>query len=435
MGESVVVVNLHRAKVEEIEMEPPPTKRRCVGPRQIAVNDADYPGSGEAGQCQSLRHLNSNNSPNNDVMEPSDHLPPTNIQRRSSRLLERSMRSTRGVSPVGVCDPSPALLMRETIPKVQEVERQSSIAALLSEPSLGAKTIPIDSTPSSSTAGLSKRRMVSTTYKQVCNRSKYSGRGEMKLKAKRDAHHVINDSKRSHMASPLLSCPSITSLSYSSSKGLTDSDQCASKPVSGKSVSHAVQTDPESVRSSQLYETRHHHKSSHKRELKLPENGISMKRKAVMDAISEILKKMYANSEKGRLPGSFKGRFSSEFTCDSNMHEILHSKTTMTSYGDPESKQTRGIGSSDPPLHDSPLMSRAKFEENEQLKDKVAHMKWKMQHYRAIRMAKRQGEKSVCGWMEALNCSMPQTQPKEERDRTGFCGLKSGFLLSDSSKV
>lgn len=414
-----MVVNLHRAKVEEIEMEPPPTKRRCIAPRQIAVNDVDYPNLGTS-QCQSLRHLNSNNSPN-DVLETSDHAPSATIQRRSSRLLERSLRSTRGVSPVSVCEPSPVML-RETLPKVQEVERQSTIATLLSEPSLSTKTVDA---PSSS--ALAKRRMLNATCKQFCCRNKYSSKG--KSKASSDHHHHVmgESSKRENMSSPLLSSASKSSLLGK------DNGPCSSKASQSKSVSRAVQTEPESTRSKELFETRHH-KSSHKRELKLPENGISMKRKAVMDAISEILKKMYANSEKGRLPGSFKGRFSSEFTCDSNMHEILHSKTTMTSYGDPDSKHSRGATNAEPPLHDSPLMSRAKFEENEQLKDKVAQIKWKMQYHRAIRKAKRRGERSACGWMEALNCNMPQGPPKE-RDRTGFCGLKSGFLLSHSSRV
>lgn len=169
---------------------------------------------------------------------------------------------------------------------------------------------------------------------------------------------------------------------------------------------------------------------------KFPESGISMKRKAVMEAISEILKKMYANTEKGRLPGSFKGRFSSEFTCDSDMREILHSRTTMTSYGseggeDP-SKTTSSSGSADSSLAaaDSANLSKTKLEEQQALKDKVASLKWQMQHKRAERMAKRKGERSACGWMEARNCDMPGSKPKEIK-RTGFCGMKRGFLLSD----
>ena len=166
----------------------------------------------------------------------------------------------------------------------------------------------------------------------------------------------------------------------------------------------------------------------------MPDSGISMKRKAVMEAISEILKKMYANTEKGRLPGSFKGRFSSEFTCDSDMREILHSKTTMTSYGsdgddhdksgsgDPRNSNGHGSGAAN--------LSKAKLEEQQQLKDKVANLKWQMQHKRALKMAKRKGERSPCGWMERLNCDMPDNEPKTI-SRSGFCGMKRGFLLAD----
>ena len=158
-----------------------------------------------------------------------------------------------------------------------------------------------------------------------------------------------------------------------------------------------------------------------------------MKRKAVMEAISEILKKMYASSDKGRLPGSFKGRFSSEFTCDSDMQEILHSKTTMTSYGSEIEDPDRKGSGSDRDTSNTPenaLISKAKYEENEQLKGKVAHLKWRMQQHRALRKAKRKGEKSACGWLEALNCDMP-IHPTKEREQTGFCGLKRGFLLAD----
>ena len=166
--------------------------------------------------------------------------------------------------------------------------------------------------------------------------------------------------------------------------------------------------------------------------MRLPDSGVNMKRKAVMEAISEILKKMYANSDKGRLPGSFKGRFSSEFTCDSDMSEILHSKTTMTSYNSEmeESEKSGSEGTTHSSVADPALVSKAKYEENEQLRDKVAQLKWKMQHTRAIKMAKRKGERSPCGWMEALNCNMPGSPPTA-RERTGYAGMKRGFLLSD----
>ena len=84
----------------------------------------------------------------------------------------------------------------------------------------------------------------------------------------------------------------------------------------------------------------------------------------------------------------------------------------------------------EPPVHEAPLMSKSKFEENEQLKEKVASLKWKMQHQRALKLAKRKGEKSPCGWLEALDVSIPQEPPKP-RKQTGFCGLKRGFLLAD----
>ncbi len=403
VGESVVVVNLHRAKVEEIEMDPPPTKRRCVGARQIAVNEIDYPETSIG--ASTLRHLNTNRSPN-ELMDTSEHSSPASI-RRSSRLLERSIRSTRGVSPVSICEPAPVLLS-EPLPKIQEVERHSSFATLLSDPALPET---IDS-PTMSTSP--KKR--SNPY---C-RSKYNHKGKSKTT---DHHHTHGESSQMECMSPLGS--NSTKSKEKTSELLSKDYFCDSKVSSGSLVS--VQTEPEF--NNNLKQC----KSSKHREVKLAENGISMKRKAVMDAISEILKKMYASSEKGRLPGSFKGRFSSEFTCDSNMHEILHSKTTMTSYGgDPDSKHHRGSCSSNHTARDGALMSKAKFEENQQLKDKVAQVKWKMQYNRAIRKAKRQGERSACGWMEALNCSMP-TEPAKERNT--FAGLKPGFLLSDSSRV
>jgi len=93
---------------------------------------------------------------------------------------------------------------------------------------------------------------------------------------------------------------------------------------------------------------------------------------------------------------------------------------------------TYGIGpGSDlgPPAHEVPL-SKSKFEENEQLKEKVARLKWKMQQQRAVKLAKRKGEKSPCGWLEAIEFNMPEEPPKP-RKQTGFGGLKRGFLLAD----
>lgn len=201
------------------------------------------------------------------------------------------------------------------------------------------------------------------------------------------------------------------------------------------SVSRSVQTDPELLprekRETVPRSSLRRDRVSSRREVKLPESGISMKRKAVMEAISEILKKMYANTEKGRLPGSFKGRFSSEFTCDSDMREILHSKTTMTSYGS-EGEGCSKAGTGDASGSDMPRqhVSKARLEEHQQIKDKVANLKWRMQQNRALKIAKRKGVRSPCGWMEALNCDMPAGEPKPLL-RSGYCGLKRGFLLPD----
>lgn len=228
-----------------------------------------------------------------------------------------------------------------------------------------------------------------------------------------------------------------TGKSASAQKSPDHNKPCSSNSHRAKTVSRSVQTEPESSGSSSSSRGREERESSgrrvgSKREMKLPDSGVNMKRKAVMEAISEILKKMYANSDKGRLPGSFKGRFSSEFTCDSDMSEILHSKTTMTSYNnemeDVEKPSDRPSHSS---VADPALVSKAKYEENEQLRDKVAHLKWKMQQRRAVKMAKRKsGERSPCGWMEALNCNNPGSPPSA-RERTGYAGMKRGFLLSD----
>ena len=156
-----------------------------------------------------------------------------------------------------------------------------------------------------------------------------------------------------------------------------------------------------------------------------------------MDAISEILKKMYANTEKGRFPVSFKGRFSSEFTCDSDMSEILHSKTTMTGDGTELDDSKYNRTDTDPAdLQRSPrkaAASKAKLKEHEQLKYKISNLKWKMQQKRAMKLARRQrlGERSPCGWMEALNYEVPLPAPPMVRETSGYCGMKRGFLLAD----
>lgn len=155
-----------------------------------------------------------------------------------------------------------------------------------------------------------------------------------------------------------------------------------------------------------------------------------------MEAIGEILKKMYTQRAKGKIPGSFKGRFSSEFTCDGDMKEIIHSRTTMTSYGDVDS-YSNGMCSSSragikAPSTDVARLTQSKLEENEVLRGKVAMLKWRMQHCRAQRKAKRKrsDKPSPCGWMEAIDCDIAAPPPKI-RKKTGVCGFKRGFLLAD----
>ena len=157
------------------------------------------------------------------------------------------------------------------------------------------------------------------------------------------------------------------------------------------------------------------------------DSGVSMKRKAVMEAISEILKKMYASSEKGRLPGSFKGRFSSEFTCNNDMNDIVHTKTTMAREG-----ETAKSGSTlNSRTARAMLVSKSHFEEKEQMKEKMAQIKYRMQQTRAAKAARRRmkGGKSPCGWMERLNCEAP-AKPPQFVPNPSYCRLKKGFLLS-----
>lgn len=225
-------------------------------------------------------------------------------------------------------------------------------------------------------------------------------------------HHLNSNSDEGMLDQPFLSDGGPSSYSPASSIAVDSVEE----PSSSSSLrSRAVHSEP-----------------------RLPDSGISMKRKAVMEAIGEILKKMYASSEKGRLPGSFKGRFSSEFTCDSDMSEVLHSKTTMTSC-DNESESRKGncdiskggpLDSCEQATSTGVTSTKSKLEEHEQLREKVARLKWKMQKQRAVKLAKRKGEKSPCGWMEALDVKFPEASLKPHK-RTNFCGLKRGFLLAD----
>lgn len=369
VGESVVVVNLHRAKVEEIEVEPPATKRRCIRNRRLSeemdflepvgpssssnssatssLSQPQAPASSHSGLHRHLRHHHHHHH----------HHHHRHHHRHHHHHHHHNSNPSRTSMSVGM--------------GIGSEEREVGL-----EPDSPPPPPVVDSALASS------RTLPSPV----------------------------------HSSSRLLDPEDEPCCSYS-----TPSSSSTSR-YRTHSVSRSVQTDPEPSKPREIL----------KESLVLPDSGVSMKRKAVMEAISEILKKMYASSEKGRLPGCFKGRFSSEFTCDSDMREILHSKTTMTSYGTDLDEDRSGINSENEgenPNHGKATLSQAKAEENEQMRDKVKELKWKMQQSRAMKLARRKGERSPCGWMEALNCEMPLDTAVVHARTTGFCGFKRGFLL------
>lgn len=174
-------------------------------------------------------------------------------------------------------------------------------------------------------------------------------------------------------------------------------------------------------------------------------NGISMKRKAVMEAIGEILKKMYSQRSKGKSPGTFKGRFSSEFTCDNEMQEIIHSRTTMTSYGGTPRDHASSHSSSRRPRmtlssHMANHVSTARSEENEATRSKVELLKMKMQQQRMSRKHRREHSSPYDGSSLSADLAMEganptdmnlEAPPTKIRKKSGFGGFKKGFLLSD----
>ncbi len=510
VGESVVVVNLHRAKVEEIEMEPPPHKKRCVRSRRPSNHDADvdYLDSSKHHHHASpnYRYLNSNHS-SSELMRAGNYSAPSGSSSSSHRLSRRKSHRglgkgqdihhrAHGSSSSSSYQPDRSMLTYTR--DLPGAPMETSVAISAPPPMEGPSHAPIPRT----TPIISKDAPVltpiaapppieevvetkTTAHKEHdCGVAAYTGVESMEVSSSEEppkpsseesGGSTNRDNTPLHSSSSALQPSAISTVAVPSSGHPSTTSSCAvSAPIGAqhlhhhhhqhsgccpgharphKSVSRSVQTDPEPNAKSEGKEARKESKetggaattprsSSHRkdgkvvsrREIKLPDSGISMKRKAVMEAISEILKKMYANTEKGRLPGSFKGRFSSEFTCDSDMREILHSKTTMTSYGsegDGHGKTGSGDArNSNAPGTSSTSLSKAKLEEQQQLKDKVASLKWQMQHKRALKMARRKGERSPCGWMEALNCDMPTNEPKTI-NRSGFCGMKRGFLLTD----
>lgn len=473
VGESVVVVNLHRAKVEEIEMEPPPHKKRCVRSRRPSHhNDVDYLESSSStlsakhssSSRDHYRYLNTNHSAS-DMLGARNYSPPSTHHHRSSR---RKVHRTLGKN-------------HDLLESRHHHPSHNSSAAPpfpMGQPDRSMLTYTRDTPMETSVALSAPPPMESPSHAPIPRATPIISKDAPVLAPPSPPQHEVStaeETKADQSVVGLLTCSSdesmevVTELPELTGNAPTahcETTACAqdvadgansppptSPPVAGtlaneagsadscccrkhnSVVSRSIQTDPEPLprekRQGVRAVLRRDNKVSNR---KLPESGISMKRKAVMEAISEILKKMYANTEKGRLPGSFKGRFSSEFTCDSDMREILHSKTTMTSYGS-EVEGSNKSGTGDPGGSDAlngngSHLSKAKLEEHQQIKDKVADLKWRMQHKRALKMAKRKGERSPCGWMEALNCDMPGGEPKPSL-RSGYCGLKRGFLLAD----
>lgn len=477
VGESVVVVNLHRAKVEEIEVEPPPHKKRCVRSRRPSHHDdVDYLESStkHSSSRDNYRYLNTN--PSSSDLLSARNFSATSAHRSSRRKSHRSlgkglesrhhhrshdhMPSSSTAYPLGQPDRSMLSYTRD----VTGAPMETSVAISAPPPMEGHAPIPCTTpiiskdapvvapmTPPSLHEDAEMKNMEHEKSVSIVACS-----GEESMEVSTDAPKATSDTPTADASSSVAAFspqdstvstippPAAAPTPGASLADASTTSSCSSDHSSViKSISRSVQTDPEPTTvtpSSEKKEekksrggSRRDNKVSSRREVKLPESGISMKRKAVMEAISEILKKMYANTEKGRLPGSFKGRFSSEFTCDSDMREILHSKTTMTSYGSEGEASGKALGESSG-AHGShgegPHISKAKLEEQQQLKDKVANLKWQMQHKRALKMAKRKGERSPCGWMEALNCDMPRGEP-QPYGRSGYCGMKRGFLLAD----
>lgn len=461
-----MVVNLHRAKVEEIEMEPPPHKKRRVGSRQLSHHDdVDYLDSTLATKHSSrdnYQYLNSNHSAS-DLIGSRNFSPPCmsthhHHHHRSSRrkghhthsknqgMLESRHRRTLNPSPSGPYPPDRSMLTYTR--DIPGAPMETAVAISAPPPMDGHGHNPIPR----ATPIISKDAPVHAPIPAApCQEAETDAKETFaeKLDSGEESMDVTTTEIPKLTGNPPLTESTVTSCANTSlpptavvpgNADVAVPGACCSGDCKHKSVSRSVQTDPEPLGPREKRETtrnisRKDSKASSGREVKLPESGISMKRKAVMEAISEILKKMYANTEKGRLPGSFKGRFSSEFTCDSDMREILHSKTTMTSYGSEGGEASNKAGTSDAGGADllrgnASHLSKARLEEHQQIKDKVADLKWRMQHKRALKMAKRKGERSPCGWMEALNCDMPRGEPKATA-RSGYCGLKRGFLLAD----
>lgn len=345
LGESVVVVNLNRAKVEEIEVEPPEEEEKCTHAAMVPAGSTD---SDSGGPVVS-----------------------------SSRV---------GGGSAGPLNTNPHWSPLPAHCKTSSIPSSKSLSKALASASHSTSKSPLSQTSSSSL-------------------SMGSGAGSLLAGSKRGAtcatHPDVRSKRRADDRTSLV-------------RGASSSSPTASSPSKPTKI-QLTQSEWEELQ--------------RLREIPTSQNGVSMKRKAVMEAIGEILKKMYAQRARGKIPGSFKGRFSSEFTCDSDMREIIHSKTTMTSCGDPESAHLAKSGGGGSYLSgDHKSKDDAKSQENMQMRSKIAQLRLKMQQNREERRAKRKlvDRQSPCDWMEEDSDCMDSPPPTK---KAGFCGLKPGFLL------
>ena len=380
LGESVVVVNLNRAKVEDVEMEPPQDKRHTSqGSRSSSSRSGSRdkhttslntnPHWSSSAACTSTSSVTTPpcTVPVRSVIPAGTPVPSADVGSSGSHL-GNALDEHRHNLLIHGSSPLPTNRRRQRDNTESSPIPSSSIPSRLSSPSSSTLTSPLPSSPIIDTPSPTR---------------------------------TIKKAKR-----------------FSTSKG------SSSSKLSKLQLSQSEWEEFKRLR-----------------ETPPTNNGISMKRKAVMEAIGEILKKMYSQRSRGKSPGTFKGRFSSEFTCDNDMQEIIHSRTTMTSYGGGASSRDPSCSSSRRSRmgHSSNVggacgqFTKARYEENETTRSKVELLKWKMQQQKLIRKQKRERPEDTptLGLVEGAIDVDLQPPPSKLRKKTGFAGLKRGFLLSD----
>ena len=390
----MVVVNLNRAKVEEVELDPPQEKKHSSS------------GAPSCSGANTREHGVLSSTVNN---------------HHHNELSTASLNTNPHWSSSATHTPTPPIPIRSIIPAgipTPDSEGGSPAAHLgknMTAPSSQTDLLIHEASPSLPPPTTNRRRARETIDSAPSSSSSI----------------VPSTVLPPSLSPPLLHTPACLASARPTKKAVRRSGKSTSIS-SSKSSSNGGSSNKLHLSHSEWEELRR------LREIPSSQNGVSMKRKAVMEAIGEILKKMYAQRVKGKVPGTFKGRFSSEFTCDSDMQEIIHSKTTMTSYGEMMGA-TSGHDHHRMPGQEfeQSALSKARFKENEQLKDKMAMLKWKLHQQKVMRKLKRERSEgsSPCSesgsWtMDDIDCDL-NTPPPKLRKKMGFCGLKRGFLLAD----